>query len=135
MLLANMPDLILDTPEAPLILGNFIARAVADDCVPPKYAYDIEREDVCPQAREALIRACSLLSQHQGWGHLDDVWGVGGALRPVQTLTRQMAILLKEYLLSRDLEEAHRSIKELEVVHFHHELIYEVREGHRTLTP
>lgn len=125
VLLFNMPDLILDTPEAPHILGNFIARAVADDCVPPKYAYDIDREELCPQAREALIRACSLLSLHQGWGHLDDVWGVGGALRPVQTLTRQMAILLKEYLLSRDLEEAQRSIKELEVVHFHHELVYE----------
>lgn len=30
-LLRNLPDLVLDTPEAPTILGNFIARAVADD--------------------------------------------------------------------------------------------------------
>lgn len=128
-LLANMPDLILDTPEAPHILGNFIARAVADDCIPPKFAFDVEaRPDAATlsaPAREALTRASGLLSLHQGWGHLDDVWGVGGALRPVKTLTRQMAILLQEYLLSRDLEEAQRSIKELEVPHFHHELIYE----------
>lgn len=129
-LLENMPDLILDTPEAPHILGNFIARAVADDCIPPKYAsFDVDaRPDAAslsPPAREALTRASGLLSLHQGWGHLDDVWGVGGALRPVKTITRQMAILLQEYLLSRDLEEAQRSIKELEVPHFHHELIYE----------
>ncbi|XP_058445328.1 programmed cell death protein 4 [Malaya genurostris] len=126
-LLENMPDLILDTPEAPHILGNFIARAVADDCIPPKYAYDVEKDGgtLSAPAREALTRANGLLSMHQGWGHLDDVWGVGGALRPVQTITRQMAMLLQEYLLSRDLEEAQRSIRELEVPHFYHELIYE----------
>lgn len=123
-LLENMPDLILDTPEAPHILGNFVARAVADDCIPPKYA-SADVETLSGPAREALTRASGLLSLHQGWGHLDDVWGVGGALRPVKTLTRQMAILLQEYLLSRDLAEAQRSIKELEVPHFHHELIYE----------
>ena len=60
------------------------------------------------------------------WGHLDNVWGVGGALRPVKIITRQMAMLLKEYLLSRDLNEAQRCIQALEVPHFHHELIYEV---------
>ncbi len=36
MLLTNLPDLILDTPDAPTVLGNFIARAVADVCMPPK---------------------------------------------------------------------------------------------------
>lgn len=36
MLLQNLPDLMLDTPDAPHILGNFMARAVADDCLPPR---------------------------------------------------------------------------------------------------
>lgn len=36
-LLANLPDLILDIPDAPTVLGNFIARAIADDCIPPKF--------------------------------------------------------------------------------------------------
>jgi programmed cell death protein 4 len=43
MLLNNIPDLILDTPEAPHLLGNFIARAVADDCMPPKYVHQLAR--------------------------------------------------------------------------------------------
>jgi programmed cell death protein 4 len=34
VLLGNLTDLILDAPDAPTILGNFIARAVADDCLP-----------------------------------------------------------------------------------------------------
>lgn len=36
ILLKNLPDLILDTPDAPTVLGNFLARAVADDTLPPK---------------------------------------------------------------------------------------------------
>ena len=126
LLLANLADIMLDTPDAPHLLGNFIARAVADDCIPPKYAYQSEREDLDRHGQAALVRATTLLSMHDGWGQLDNVWGVGGALRPVQTITQQMSYLLQEYLLSRDLSEAQRSIKELEVPHFHHELIYEV---------
>uniref|UniRef100_A0A182PR22 Programmed cell death protein 4 n=1 Tax=Anopheles epiroticus TaxID=199890 RepID=A0A182PR22_9DIPT len=125
LLLANLSDIMLDTPDAPHLLGNFIARAVADDCIAPKYAYDSDREDLDQHAQAALVRATTLLSMHDGWGQLDNVWGVGGALRPVQTITQQMTYLLQEYLLSRDLSEAQRSIKELEVPHFHHELIYE----------
>lgn len=41
MLLNNLPDLYLDTPEAPHLLGNFIARAVADDCLMPKYVHQL----------------------------------------------------------------------------------------------
>lgn len=125
LLLANLSDIMLDTPDAPHLLGNFIARAVADDCIPPKYAYQSDREDLDQHGQAALVRATTLLSMHDGWGQLDNVWGVGGALRPVQTITQQMSYLLQEYLFSRDLSEAQRSIKELEVPHFHHELIYE----------
>ncbi len=42
----------------------------------------------------------------------------------------QMNLLLKEYLSSGDISEATRCLKELDVPHFHHELIYEV--GRRT---
>lgn len=130
-LLRNLPDLILDTPEAPTLLGNFIARAVADDCLPPKYVQsykDKQRDRVeseCDYAREALARADTLLTMKHGLVRLDNVWGVGGGLRPVKYLTRQMTLLLKEYLSSGDLHEAERCLRELEVPHFHHELVYE----------
>ena len=38
-LLKQIDDLELDTPEAPTIIGNFIARAIADDCIPPKFLH------------------------------------------------------------------------------------------------
>lgn len=43
ILLNNLPDLILDTPDAPHLLGNFLARAVADDCLAPKYVHQLAR--------------------------------------------------------------------------------------------
>ncbi|RXG52094.1 Programmed cell death protein 4 [Armadillidium vulgare] len=72
-LLNNLNDLILDTPDAPTILGNFIARSIADDCIPPKFLH-----------------------------------GYKG-----------------KYLSSSDIKEATQCLQELEVPHFHHELVYE----------
>lgn len=37
-----------------------------------------------------------------------------------------MNLLLKEYLISGDKAEAERCLRDLEVPHFHHELVYEV---------
>lgn len=126
ILLDNLPDLILDTPEAPTILGNFLARAVADDCIPPKFVTKPDDlESLNEYALAAIKRADTLLSLKPGWAQLDNVWGHGGPLRPVKFITKQMTLLLKEYFSSRDIQEAHRCIRELEVPHFHHELVYE----------
>lgn len=126
ILLKNLPDLILDTPDAPTLLGNFLARAIADDCLPPKiieiYRGKVEND----HALEALRRAETLLSMKHGLVRLDNVWGIGGGLRPVKYLIRQMNLLLQEYLSSEDTKEATRCLLELEVPHFHHELVYEV---------
>lgn len=40
----------------------------------------------------------------------------------------QMNLLLKEYLTSGDVLEAERCLRDLEVPHFHHELVYEVKQ-------
>ena len=76
--------------------------------------------------RTALARADTLLSMKHGLVRLDNVWGVGGGLRPVNALVRQMVLLLEEYLSSKDSKEAQRCLRDLEVPHFHHELVYEV---------
>lgn len=60
-----------------------------------------------------------------GMTRLDNVWGVGGGLRPVTSLVRSMGLLLREYLSSDDMNEASRCLAELEVPHFHHELVFE----------
>ncbi|XP_045781500.1 programmed cell death protein 4 [Maniola jurtina] len=126
-LLEKLPDLVLDTPDAAVLLSNFIARCVADDCLPPKFVQiQVDRgQELNTHARQAIHRAETLLSMKQGLVRLDNIWGVGGGVRPVKSLIRQIQLLLKEYLTSGDLAEAMRCVRELEVPHFHHELVYE----------
>jgi len=121
----NLPDLILDTPEAPTILGNFIARAIADDSLPPKFLQSYTGKVECKYARDALTRAETLLTMKHGMVRLDNVWGIGGGCRPVKYLINKMGLLLEEYLSSGDMQEATRCLQDLEVPHFHHEMVYE----------
>ncbi|XP_078063900.1 programmed cell death protein 4-like [Mustelus asterias] len=123
-MLKDLPDLILDTPEAAQVLGQFIARAVADDVLPSNFLEGYKGKVDCDHARAALDRAAILLSMKRGVG-LDNVWGVGGGQRPVKHLIREMNFILKEFLLSGELAEAEHCLRDLEVPHFHHELVYE----------
>lgn len=50
-LLANLPDLVLDTPDAPTILGNFIARSVADDTLAPRFLQNYQGKVECDLAK------------------------------------------------------------------------------------
>jgi len=124
-LLRQLSDLILDTPEAPTVIGNFMARCIADDCIPPKFLHSYKGHVKEPEAKKALCRADTLLGMKHGLVRLDNVWGVGGGIRPVKYLVKKIVLLLKEYLCSCDVAEASRCLLDLEVPHFHHELVYE----------
>ncbi|KAI4832653.1 hypothetical protein KUCAC02_015615 [Chaenocephalus aceratus] len=125
-ILKELPDLILDTPEAPQMLGQFVARAIADHVLPMSFLDFYKGKVDCEHARVALDRAEVLLTMKREMVRLDNVWGVGGGLRPVKHLVREMNLLLKEYLVSGDVSEAEHCLRDLEVPHFHHELVYEV---------
>uniref|UniRef100_A0A493TDG3 Programmed cell death protein 4 n=1 Tax=Anas platyrhynchos platyrhynchos TaxID=8840 RepID=A0A493TDG3_ANAPP len=124
-MLQDLPDLILDTPEAPQMLGQFIARAVADHALPLDFLERYKGRVDCEHARAALDRAAVLLRIKRDVNRLDNVWGVGGGQRPVKHLVKEMNLLLREYLLSGEVSEAERCLRALEVPHFHHELVYE----------
>ncbi|KAL2087049.1 hypothetical protein ACEWY4_018108 [Coilia grayii] len=138
-LLRELPDLVLDTPGAPQLVGQFIARAVADDILSKSYIEGYKGKVDCEHARAALDRAAVLLKMTRGGLRIDNLWGTGGGQRPVNQLIKEVNLLLKEYLLSGDTLEAERCLKELEVPHFHHEFVYEAivmvleSKGDRTL--
>lgn len=75
MLLNNLPDLVLDTPEAPHLLGNFLARAVADDCLMPKYIQQLSQTE----------RRHSSVGDHNG--HEDEL--PAGARRALNNFAQQ----------------------------------------------
>lgn len=124
-ILGRMSDLVIDAPDATSVVGKFIARAVADDCLPPKYISKYKNIDDCPHTRQTLEHADVLLNQTHGIVRLDNIWGTGGGTRPVKQLIKKIIMLLKEYLSSSDIREATQCLAELNVPHFHHEVVYE----------
>ncbi|XP_017504562.1 programmed cell death protein 4 isoform X3 [Manis javanica] len=113
-----------DTNEVALV-GQFIARAVGDGILCNTYIDSYRGTVDCVQARVALDKATVLLSMSKGGKRKDSVWGSGGGQQSVNHLVKEIDMLLKEYLLSGDISEAEHCLKELEVPHFHHELVYE----------
>lgn len=123
--LRELPDLTLDAPAAPEILGRFIARAVADDVLPPKYVHSYKGRLTCPLAVRAMAKAENLLLIKHAYTRLDHVWGLGGAHLPNKLLLKRVKLLLLEFLSSNDKNEATRCVRELDAPHFHHELVYQ----------
>ena len=76
--------------------------------------------------RRSLQLADKMLSIHQGMVKLDSVWGEGGGNRPVKSLIRQIRNFILEYHNSKDITEAMQCLNDLNVPHFHHEVVYEV---------
>lgn len=101
--------------------GGFLVSSSPNENGVSKYAAN-EEED---PAVETLQLAKALLNMKHGFVRLDNVWGVVGGRRTVKQLSRRIVLLLKEYTVSRDITEAERCVQELEVPHFHHEIVYE----------
>lgn len=76
------------------IVGQFIARAVADDCLPPAYVTSYKGKVESPCIRAALEKAEVLLSMNHGMVRLDSVWGIGGGNRPVRYLTNRVGVFV-----------------------------------------
>ncbi|KUG00046.1 tRNA 2'-phosphotransferase 1 [Phytophthora nicotianae] len=71
---------------------------------------------------EIAAEAIKKLSINHATARMEKAWGPGDG-RPVEELKVAIDQLTKEYLLSRDLEEAARCVRELNVPHFHHEVV------------
>jgi programmed cell death protein 4 len=101
------------------MVANFVARAVVDEVLPP--AYLSEQNNKRP-GDPVVEKAISLLSREHCTARLERVWGPGDG-RPVSELKVEMDQLLQEYLMSRELDECARCVKELDAAHYMHELV------------
>lgn len=99
--------------------GSFLARAVVDEVLPPAFLSDLNNDH---PGDEVVEKAVGLLSREHCTARLEKIWGPGDG-RPVAELKKEMDQLLLEYLLSRELDEAARCVRELKAAHFHHELV------------
>jgi programmed cell death protein 4 len=123
-LICRIEDTLLDCPEGNIMLSKFLARAVADDCVAPSFLK--QRDGLAKASIGVLDKAASLMTSPHGIVRLDTIWGVGGGTKPVKLLEKKMTLLIKEYIASKEINEAERCLRELDVPHFHHEAVYQL---------
>mmetsp|Transcript_6467 Transcript_6467/g.12394 ORF Transcript_6467/g.12394 Transcript_6467/m.12394 type:complete len:471 (+) Transcript_6467:85-1497(+) len=109
----------LDVPAAQGYMTAFLARAVVDEVLPPSFLTDPLVKSL---GGGVVTDAVRLLSREHCSVRLEKVWGPGDG-RPVADLKVAMDQLLKEFLLSRELDEALCCVRELNSPHFHHELV------------
>nr|CCA24083.1 programmed cell death protein putative [Albugo laibachii Nc14] len=112
-------DLEIDIPSAKGMLAIFCARAVVDEIVPPNF---LEDPFLLRYSSDIAAEAIKKLSIHHGTARMEKGWGPGDG-RPVEELKIAIDQLTKEYILSRDLDEATRCVRELNEPYFHHELV------------
>jgi programmed cell death protein 4 len=106
-------------PFSQSMVGSFLARAVVDEVLPPAF---LSAQNNDHPGEVVLEKAVGLLSREHCTARLEKVWGPGDG-RPVAELKQVMDQLLQEYLLSRELDEAARCVREMNAAHFHHELV------------
>jgi len=115
-------ELILDTPDIVNILGKFIARAYCEKILPQKFI-EIEIKN----ASSELIYQVMITS----YGFQKDqiairtCWGEAGGFLDTTKLSEKIREILKEFLSTSDSGEVARCIRELDVPHYHHEIVYE----------
>ena len=112
-------EIMKDVPLASDMIGSFVARCVADEVLNPSFLID---PIICNLGGPSIEHAKRMLSRDHGGAKLEKVWGPGDG-RPVDELKIAVDQLLVEYLLSRELYEASRCIKELNAKHFHYEIV------------
>lgn len=123
-LVQSADDLIVDIPDAVDILAMFIARAIVDDILPPSFltktlAY-LSKES---KGVEVIKRAeKGYLSAPLHAEIIERCWG-GSKNKTVEDFKAKINDLLVEYVVSGDVKEAKRCIKDLHVPHFHHEIV------------
>lgn len=112
-------ELEKDVPAARDNISTFLARCVVDEILPPSYMSDIVVRNL---GGDIVDHAKRMLSREHSGAQLERIWGPGDG-RPVKEMKVAVDLLVQEYILSGDIGEATRCIRELNSSYFHHEIV------------
>mmetsp|Transcript_38523 Transcript_38523/g.46551 ORF Transcript_38523/g.46551 Transcript_38523/m.46551 type:complete len:623 (+) Transcript_38523:165-2033(+) len=119
----GVEDLALDIPDAAHEVAVFLARGVVDDALPPVFVQEMHQKlKKSKKSEDVAVIASVLLGARHSAERVLRMWG-GSSVGTVAHSKAGMAVLLKEYLISKDVEEARRCLRALSVPHFHHEFV------------
>lgn len=128
LVLLQLDDLRLDTPNAHDVVGKFVARAVSDEIIAPRFVNTRPGPHDSDVTTRAFAKARGLIMSPQGLERLTTVWGPSGSLSSVDDLRRQVTLLLEEYLIANDMREAETCVRELNAKHFLHEVVFQATQ-------
>lgn len=112
-------ELEKDVPMARDNISTYLARCVVDEVLPPSFLSDIVVSNL---GGDIVDHAKRMLSREHNGAQLERIWGPGDG-RPVKEMKVSVDLLIQEYILSGDIEEATRCIRELNSSYFHHEIV------------
>lgn len=114
-------DLKLDIVDAPNEVAMFLARAIVDDVLAPANLVALKKE-LKGAAREVTDTVEVLLNARHAAERVLRVWG-GAEVGTVGWAKAAVKVMVREYVSSGDLVEARRCLRDINMPHFHHELV------------
>jgi len=120
--LDSVEDASLDIPDAKETLAKFLARAIIDEILPPKFLRTCEKIAKNKTAKETIVLAQGHINQSHGSERLSRIWGAGD-LRSVKRLKEEARAIFVEYFDSEDLKEAALCLRRLNAPSFHFQVV------------
>mmetsp|Transcript_8232 Transcript_8232/g.30367 ORF Transcript_8232/g.30367 Transcript_8232/m.30367 type:complete len:745 (-) Transcript_8232:1201-3435(-) len=115
-------DISIDVPDAPELIAIFLSRAVVDDILPPAFLTQLAKGVEDEKAEKSLRSALAHLSAPLAAVNILRAFG-GEGQHSISAAKGHVKELLKEFVTSRDRQEAVRCLRELDMSFFHHELV------------
>lgn len=124
LLVQRVDDLYVDVPDVLYLLACFIARAIADEVLPPSFVNDCAVQD-SDMGTKVLRHVSKVLGQKNSYERLARVW-VSGKDKCVPELKKAIKAYIREYFLNGEMDDTVGNLKELGVPYFDHEIVKQV---------
>jgi hypothetical protein len=120
--LDSVEDASIDIPDASDTLAKYLARAIIDEILPPKFLRTCEKIAKNKTAKETIVLAQGHINQSHGSERLSRIWGPGD-LSSVKRLKVEARAIFLEYLSSEDIKEAELCLRRLNAPSFHFQVV------------
>jgi len=120
--LDSVEDASIDIPDAKDTLAKFLARAIIDEVLPPKFLRTCEKIAKSDASKEVIKSAGALVSYDHGSERLERIWGPGD-MSSVKRLKQEAKTIIEEFLQNDDLKEAELCLRKLNTPSFHFQVV------------
>jgi len=120
--LDSVEDASLDIPDAKETIAKFLARAIIDEILPPKFLRTCNKIAKTKTSKDAIVLAQGHINQSHGSERLSRIWGPGD-LSSVKRLKVEARAIFVEYLDTEDLKEAELCLRRLNAPSFHFQVV------------